>query len=51
MATRFSTSSLDKIKQLLEDKDSENTKRTYKVAKEVFVEYLREKRIPERNEK
>jgi hypothetical protein len=34
-------------RELLENKDADNTKRTYKVAKEVFYEYLNEKGIPE----
>jgi hypothetical protein len=33
---RFSNFSEDEIQKLLEDKDADNTKRTYKVAKEVF---------------
>ena len=45
MASRFLSSSEDEIRQLLEEKDSKNTKRTYKVAQQVFHEYLLEKRI------
>ena len=32
---------------MLEDKDSENTKRSTKVGKELFYEYLKEKNIQE----
>ena len=35
----------------LEDKDSENTKRSTKVEKELFYEYLREKNIQEPHDK
>ena len=51
METRFLNTSEDEIKKLLDDKDSENTKRTYKVAREVFYEYLNEKGIVEPTEK
>ena len=43
MASRFLSSSEDEIRQLLEEKYSENTKRTYKAAQQVFHEYLVEK--------
>ena len=39
------------VRQLLEEKDSKNTKRTYKVAQQVFHEYLLEKGIAEPKEK
>ena len=51
MASRFLSSSEDEIRQLLEEKDSKNTKRTYKVAQQVFQEYLLEKGISEPTEK
>ena len=51
MASRFLSSSEDEIRQLLEEKDSKNTKRTYKVAQQVFQEYLLEKGIAEPTEK
>ena len=42
----------DEIRQLLEEKDSKNTcKKTYKVAQQVFHEYLLEKGIAEPTEK
>ena len=40
-----------RIEKLLEDKDSENTKRSTKVAKELFYEYLKEKNIQEPHDK
>ena len=51
MASRFLSSSEDEIRQLLEEKDSKNTRRTYKVAQQVFHEYLLEKGIAEPKEK
>ena len=52
MASRFASSSQQEIEKLLEDKDSENTKRSTKVAKEPFYDYLKEKNIQEpRNKK
>ena len=45
MASRFLSSSEDEIRQLLEKKDSKNTKRTYKVAQQLFHEYLLENGI------
>ena len=40
MASRFASSNQQEIEKLLEDKDLENTKRSTKVAKELFYEYL-----------
>ena len=51
MAPRFLSSSEDEIRQLLEEKDFKNTKRTYKVSQQVFHEYLLEKGIAEPTEK
>ena len=51
MASRFLSSSGDKICQLLEEKNSENTKRTYKAAQQVCHEYLVEKEIKKPMEK
>ena len=47
MASRFASSTQQEIEKLLEDKDSENTKRWAKVVKELFYEYLEEKNIQE----
>ena len=51
MACRFTSSTQQEIEELLEDKDSENTKRSTKVAKELFYEYLKEKNIQESHDK
>ena len=50
-ACRFASSTQQEIEKLLEDKDSENTKRSTKVAKELFYEYLKEKNIQEPHDK
>ena len=51
MASRFASSTRLEIEELLENKDSENTKRSTKVAKELFYEYLKEKNIQEPHDK
>ena len=51
MASRFASLTQQEIEKLLEDKDSENTKRSTKVAKELFYEYLKEKNIQEPHNK
>ena len=51
MASRFASSTQQEIEKLLEDKDSENTKRSTNVAKELFYEYLKEKNIQEPHDK
>ena len=51
MATRFLSSSEDEIRQLLEEKDQNKHKKTYKVAQEAFHEYLLKKGIAEPTEK
>ena len=51
MASRFASSTQQEIEKLLEDKDSENTKISTKVAKELFYEYLKEKNIQEPHDK
>ena len=51
MACRFASSTQQEIEKLLEDKDSENTKRSTKVSKELFYEYLKEKNIQEPHDK
>ena len=43
MASRFLSSSEDEIRQLLGEKEFENTKRTYKATQQVFHEYLVER--------
>ena len=51
MSSRFASSTQQEIEKLLEDKDSENTKRSTKVAKELFYEYLKEKNIQDPHDK
>ena len=51
MASRFASSTQQQIEKLLEGKDSENTKRSTKVAKELFYEYLKEINIQEPHDK
>ena len=41
MASQFASSTQQEMEKLLEDKDSENTKRSTKVAKELLYEYLK----------
>ena len=50
-ACRFASSTQQEIEKLLEDKDSENTKRSTKVARELFYEYLKEKNIQKPHDK
>ena len=51
MVSRFASSTQQEIEKLLEDNDSENTKRSTKVAKDLFYEYLKEKNIQEPHDK
>ena len=51
MASWFPSSTQQEIEKLLEDKDSKNTKRSTKVAKELFYGYLKEKNIQEPHNK
>ena len=51
MASRFASSTQQEIEKLLEDEDSENTKRSTKVPKELFYEYFKEKNIQEPHDK
>ena len=51
MASQYASSTQQEIEKLLEDKDSENTKRSTKVAKELFYEYLKEKNFQEPHDK
>ena len=50
-ACRFALWIQQEIEELLEDKDSENSKRSTKVAKELFYEYAKEKNIQEPQDK
>ena len=51
MASRFASSTQQEIEKSLEEKDLENTKRSTKVAKELFYEHLKEKNIQEPHDK
>ena len=44
---RFASVSAEQIEQIVEDKDSENTKTSTKVSKHAFLEYLSEKKLEE----
>ena len=48
MTSRFaSLTEQDIEKYIVEDKDSQNTKRSTKVAKELFADYVKEKKLRE----
>lgn len=49
-SARFASVSAEQIEKIIEDKDSENTKKSTKVAKQVFFEYLSEKKLAEPTE-
>ena len=52
MTSRFaSLTEQDIEKYIVEDKDSQNTKRSTKVAKELFSEYVKEKKLREPEKK
>ena len=51
MAARFARFIEREIEKFVEDKDAENKKRSTKVARQVFQEYLKEKNTTEREEK
>ena len=51
MASRFASSTQQEIEKILEDKDSENTKRSTKAAKELFYKFLKENNIQEPQDK
>ena len=52
MTSRFaSLTEQDIEKYVVEDKDSQNTKRSTKVAKELFSEYVKEKKLREPEKK
>ena len=48
MTSRFaSLTDLDRARKIFGDKDSQNTKRSTKVAKELFADYVKEKKLRE----
>ena len=52
MTSRFaSLTEQDIEKYIVEDKDSQNTKRSTKVAKELFADYVKHKKLRELEEK
>ena len=51
MTSRFASLTEQDIEKIVEDKDSQNTKRLTKVAKELFADYLKEKKLREPEEK
>ena len=47
MTSRFTLLTEQDIKEIVEDKNSQNTKRLTKVAKKVFADYIKEKKVRE----
>ena len=43
MTSRFASLTEQDIEKIVEDKDSQNTKKSTKVAKELFADYVKEK--------
>ena len=44
MTSKFASLTKQDIEKIVEDKDSQNTKRSTKVAKELFADYVKEKK-------
>ena len=51
MTSRFASLTEQDIEKIVEDKDSQNTKRSTKVAKELFANYVKDKKLREPEEK
>ena len=51
MTSRFASLTEQVIKKIVEDKDTQNTKRSMNVAKELFADYVKEKKLSEPEEK
>ena len=47
MTSRFTLLTEQDIKEIVEDKNSQNTKRLTKVAKKLFADYIKEKKVRE----
>ena len=47
MTSRFTLLTEQDIKEIVEDKDSQNTKRLTKVAKKLLADYIKEKKVRE----
>ena len=45
MTSKFASLTEQDIEKIVEDKDSQNTKRSTKVAKELFADYVKEKKL------
>ena len=48
LTSRFASLTEQDIEKIVKDKDSQNTKRLTKVAKELFANYVKEKKLRER---
>ena len=51
MTSRFPSLTEQVIEKIVEDKNMQNTKRSTKVAKELFADYVKEKKLSEPEEK
>ena len=51
MTSRFALFTEQNIEKIVEDKDLQNTKRLVTVAKELFADYMKEKKLREPEEK
>ena len=51
MTSKFASLTEQVIQKIVDDKDSPNTKRSTKVAKELFADYVKEKKLREPEEK
>ena len=51
MTSRFALFTEQNIEKIVEDKDLQNTKRLVTVAKELFADYMKEKKLKEPEEK
>ena len=51
MTSKFASLTEQDIERIVEDKDSQNTKRSTKVAKELFADYVKEKKLRKAEEK
>ena len=51
MTSRFASFTEQDIEEIVEDKNLKNTKRSTKVAKELFADHMKEKKLREPEEK
>ena len=51
MTSKFASLTEQDIEKIVENRDSQNTKRSTKVAKELFADYVKEKKLREPEEK